>query len=438
MSTVATVLYYDKRVKYSLNPLIASIDLIKGNDVYLVEDRNVLFRVIDYVSNKYSKCIVGFSLLTTFLTDSDFLNLILEVNKYAHMKKCITIVGGPHATGDPVGCIESLGFDYVFIGEGEESVREFIESLVDNLDPLSVKGIVFKFDDERIQYTGFRKPVNLDEYHPFPYWRYLFNPVEITRGCVYGCKYCQVSYLHGFSMRHRSVEKIVYYVKLMIDGGIRDIRFISPNSLSYGSSTPGRVNYSSIDELLSKLYVLASKYGARIFFGTFPSEVRPDYIDDDVLKIIKKYVCNREIIIGAQSGSDRLLREISRKHSVEDVLNAVELIIKHGFKPIVDFIIGLPGETLDDLVDTLNVIEKLVSQGSRIRLHSFIPLPGTPLGYVKPSEIPEWFKQRVIKYIGMGKVYGEWIKQEELSRKIIKLREKGIIKPFQFSTLYSQ
>lgn len=436
-NSVGVIIYYDKRVRYSLNALIASIDLASKIRVLLVEKPELLPSAVKYVSDKFrGKCVLGFSLLTTMLVDDVFLDFIMRVNRYVK-GKCYTVAGGPHASGDPVGSIEKLGFDYVFIGEAEKSFKEFLETMAENGDILSVSGLFTKVYDNFV-FTGKPKPINLDEYHPFPYWRMLFNPIEITRGCPYGCNYCQVSYMHGFCMRHRSIERIAYYVEIMAKHGLRDVRFISPNSLSYGSNTPKKPCYDSIEELLYTIKVrLGKKYGLRVFFGTFPSEVRPDYVDEEVARILRKYVDNDTIIIGAQSGSEEVLKRIRRGHSFEEVINAVDILKKYGFKSSVDFIVGLPGESEEDLELTLNAMKKLANMGARIHLHTFMPLPGTPFAYTTPTRVPEWFKREVVKLIGSGSAYGEWVRQEYIAWKIVELRRKGVILPRVNTNIHS-
>ncbi len=241
--------------------------------------------------------------------------------------------------------------------------------------------------------------------------------------------------MHGFNMRHRSIESITKYAEIMVREGIRDIRFISPNSLAYLSSKPGRPNHEVLEELFTDLYErVVKKYGARIFFGTFPSEVRPDYVDEDVVSLLKRYVSNKTIIVGAQTGSNKLLNRIGRGHSIEDVFNAVKAIHKHGFTASIDFIIGLPSESDEDLKGSLNAIKKLVKMGAKIHLHTFIPLPGTPFAFEKPRKPPKWFIKEIAKIIGMGRAYGEWMHQARIAEKIIKLREKGLIMPRMMSS----
>lgn len=424
----AIIIYYGQQTRYSLNALTAAIDVLNIADVYLIEKTNKFPEFVEMISRKYRKCIIGLSIQTVMLADDSFLNFVINVNK--RKGKCISIAGGPHPSGDPVGTIISLGFDYAFVGESEKTIQDFIYAIVTGDDPLKVRGI-FTFIDDEPFYTGKQAPIKLDDYHPFPYWRLLFNPIEISRGCPYGCKYCQVSYMHGFRMRHRSIDNIVEHVDYMVKYGIRDIRFISPDSLAYGLETISREpRLEIVEELLYRLHEKFVKINnARIFFGTFPSEVRPEHLTSEAARILRKYVANKDIILGAQTGSNRLLKFIGRKHSIEDVYNAVENAVKYGFRPNVDYIIGLPCETEDDLMETVESVKKLVSMGARIHLHVFLPLPGSPFGWMPPGKVPDWVKKELMRLIGAGKAYGQWIHQEKLALKIDLLRRKGIIMP---------
>ncbi|AFL66043.1 TIGR04013 family B12-binding domain/radical SAM domain-containing protein [Desulfurococcus amylolyticus] len=427
--SVRLILWYDKTVRYSLNPLIAVADKIPSVRVVLAEDTGELYAAVNEALMNNEKCVVGYSILTTMLVNDAFLSELKSILKYLEEKNCITIAGGPHATGDPLGTLFSLGFKVAFIGEAEESLDEFLRHLVNGTDPFTTKGIVFREEDKVIA-TGRARPVDLDKHDPFPYWRRIINPLEITRGCPYGCLYCQVSYIHGMSYRHRSIEKIVFYVKEMARIGVRDYRFITPDSLSYGLTKISREpDTGLIEELLSSIHSALKSIGGRIFYGSFPSEVRPEHVNKDVVRVLRKYVNNREIIIGAQSGSNRVLRLIRRGHSVEDVLNAVKEISENGFTPSVDIILGIPGETREDQELTLELIDEVIRNNGRIHIHYYLPLPGSPLGLHPPARIPNDIEVKISRLIGSGKAYGSWFSQKELSEKIIKLHERGVIVP---------
>ena len=429
---VGVVFQYGKDTRYSVNALVASLDKLSQVYVILAESEEELLNTAKTITKRGDLCVAAFSLLTTMLPVGDYYVKLRELVKLLRDIKCITIAGGPHVSGDPLGALRYFGFNYVFIGEAEASLRNFIQALRDGLDLLNIRGIAYLDEGNNLVFTGREKPINLDEYDPFPYWRGIVNPIEITRGCPYGCYYCQVSYLHGKHYRHRSVEKVVYYVGKVLELGIRDIRFISPDSLAYGLEVESRdVDLASIENLVLSVYNVARSSGGRIYLGSFPSEARPEHVSREVVNLLKKYVANKSLIIGAQSGSERILRSIGRKHSVEDVVEAADVAVKHGFTPEIDLIFGFPGESLEDMNATIRLAWRLIKIGARIHLHHYIPLPGTPFGMKKPTPIPLEVKKEIWRIIGAGKGYGDWLKQEEISWKIVDLHEKGVIQPKQ-------
>ncbi len=392
-----------KEVKYSVYALTAALEK-KGIEVVWVRDPLEAL-------NLKGNVVLGVSLLTTHLLDEALMMKIRSLRG-----KVTLIAGGPHATGDPYGTLK-LGFDYVVKGEAEESLAELLEALEEG-EPERVKGIYLSDGT----FTGLRKPIDLDLYPPWPYWRGTFGPIEITRGCPFACRYCQTSFIFKALVRHRSVETVREYAEKLKRLGGKDVRFISPNSLSYGGD--GRtLALEKVEELLSSV----KEVGVRVFFGSFPSEVRPEFVNEEALRVLKKYVSNKRLVIGAQSASDETLKRLNRGHTWEDVVNAVELSVKHGFVPEVDFILGLPGETEEDMLKTLEGMRKLTSMGARAHLHYFMPLPGTPFAFERPTPLTPKVRKEVAKLVGSGKAWGQWLKQEEISWKIVKLIEEGTI-----------
>jgi radical SAM superfamily enzyme YgiQ (UPF0313 family) len=126
-------------------------------------------------------------------------------------------------------------------------------------------------------------------------------------------------------MRHRSIDCIIKIVKEYIETfkgpRITDIRFISPNSFAYGSSDGKTPNPLKISKLLYE--IAHSCPDTRIFFATFPSEGRPEFITPSILDQITPYIANQYISFGAQTGSDRMLNAIGRQHTVQDIMNDI-------------------------------------------------------------------------------------------------------------------
>jgi len=302
----------------------------------------------------------------------------------------IFIAGGPHPSGCPEETLRY--FDYVVVGEGEETLPELVAALKNGEDVSRVKGIAFK-DNGKAVFTGRRDNIDLDKYPPFrpP----MFGPIEITRGCPWNCAYCQTPRLFGHAMRHRSVEAICKYDKFY-----EDKRLVSPNAFAYGSDgiTP---NEKAVEKLLRSL-------AGNIYFGTFPSEVRPEFVTQKMLELVNAYCANTELHLGGQSGSDRVLRAIHRGHTAAQVVDAVRMTRDAGLTPVVDFIFGLPGELPEDQYLTLDCIRSIIKEDGKVRAHYFLPLPGTELADTQPEKLSPEIEKLLGKLALGGKLTGSW------------------------------
>jgi B12-binding domain/radical SAM domain protein len=284
-----------------------------------------------------------------------------------------------------------------------------------------VRGLWHK-QDGQLTKTGKGEHIDLNDFPACaPRFR-RFGPVEITRGCIYACKFCQTPFVNKARFRHRSVENIVEAVHAMKAREFIDYRFISPSSLSYGSADES-VNLAAIESLLSSVRQAAGKT-ARIFFGTFPSEVRPEHVSKDVLKLLKQFVNNDNLIIGGQSGSQAVLDLSHRGHTVDAIIRAVELSVNAGFVPNVDFLFGLPGETQLDRNKTSRLIERLVGMGAKIHSHTFMPLPGTPFRSAAPGDVDAGTRKQIVTLTSQGKAYGKWRSQIEVAQRLAQLRQE--------------
>lgn len=305
----------------------------------------------------------------------------------------IFIAGGPHPSGCPEEAAEH--FDYVVVGEGEATLPELLDAICHNGDVSKVKGVAFT-KDGRFHYTGPREAVDLDRYPPFK--PPLLGPIEISRGCPWNCAYCQTPALFGRRMRHRSVETICKYDKYY-----EDKRLVSPNAFAYGSDgimpDPGAVE------------MLLKSLSGDIYFGTFPSEVRPDFVTPAMVELVTIYCANKEIHLGGQSGSDRMLRSIRRGHTAAQVVDAAAIVKDAGLTPVVDFIFGLPGEQEEDQADTLDCINAIIREGGKIRAHYFMPLPGTALAGSRPEKVAPEIDRLLGRLALGGRLTGSWAPQ---------------------------
>jgi B12-binding domain/radical SAM domain protein len=219
--------------------------------------------------------------------------------------------------------------------------------------------------------------------------------------------------------RHRSVANVREHLRWMKKDRVRYMRFVTPSCLSYGSSDTS-VNLPAVEALLAA--VREELPSGRVYFGTFPSECRPEHLTAASLRVLRQHVDNRDLVIGGQSGSERLLRETHRGHGVEEIVAAVRLSLEAGFRPDVDLLLGLPGETAGDRALSIALATKLVELGARIHSHAFMPLPGTPLRGAHPSEIDPLTVRELQRLESQGAVHGQWRRHERIAQQLVALR----------------
>ncbi len=316
------------------------------------------------------------------------------------------VAGGVHATAEPEQTLDA-GFDFVVCGEGERTMVELARRLATGADWSDIAGLAFRRGG-RVARNPRAPLLDLDVYPPFPSSGKM-GPIEITRGCVYSCRFCQTPFVSKARFRHRSVENICEHARTLKRVGSRYYRFITPTSLSYGSKDES-VNLDAIEALLAALRETVGSEG-KLFYGTFPSEIRPEHVSAKALRLLKRFVDNDNLIIGGQSGSQRVLDAAGRGHSVEAIERAVRLCVAEGFEPNVDFLFGMPGEELEDAEKSVRLARRLTELGARVHSHSFMPLPGTPFMNKPAATIDESVRVELERLSSEGKAYGQWKRQ---------------------------
>lgn len=410
IAVLTGVLEEDERLKNT------DIRFIKGKkeEAATIQGRMRLIEQITALTQKYDKLVVAFSFHTPNI--STMATAIGELRRelvVARKTDVLLIAGGPHPSGDPFGTLK-MGVDVVVVGEGEATLPTLLVRFFSGEGFEDIKGLSLFDGEGNYLFTGRPAPIDLSDYPPFAPKHKRFSPIEISRGCPWGCKFCQTPFFMGGKMRHRSIESIVKYAKIAKDSGLRDLRFITPVSFAYGSADGRTVNIDALEALLEAVSTIFGK--KHVYFGTFPSEVRPESVTMDALALIKKYCANDNIIIGAQSGSDLMLRSIHRGHGAREVIKATRLIIEAGFVANVDFIFGLPGETPEDIQSTLDLIQVLTNMGARIHGHAFMPLVGTPLSDQTPGVVDPRTVQLLTSLRGRGLEFGQWQRQEKSAK----------------------
>ncbi len=375
------------------------------------------------VVNEVLKCdsdiiVVMYSLMTPQIFDVEIIEELKMLRDLRKTHDLVLIAGGPHASGDPVGTLLRLGFDIAVLREGEITIPRLLDALVSYEDLRDVPNIVYR-DGEKIIKTLDYIPDKIYTSCPYVDRFRIYAPLEIMRGCKHACKYCQTPRIYMFKVRYRSLDEIYRWCRHYYKIGIKTIRYLAPNGFAYGSKDCKRPNIKALENMLKTSYE-AVEGKSKLVLGTFPSEVRPDFINRDVLEVVSKYVDNKKISIGVQTGSNRLLNYIGRGHNIECVYEAVDLCLEYGYTPCLDFIFGLPGETEEDVEITSKVMLEFAKKGCIIRGHTFMPLPGTPFENEKPGKIHPKYLETLREIEKLKRLEGYWREQEELAEKIHK------------------
>lgn len=265
--------------------------------------------------------------------------------------------GGPHASGDPESA-RVVGFTVLFVGPGEDTFPAFGRELAAGRRPEA--GTVYQAQEADELERGL--PIS----HRFA----GLPPLEIMRGCNWRCRYCQTG---GRAPQYRSLDSIRQYLTELKRRGFRRVSFISPSALQYGAVDPRRPDPAVLEELLR-----AGAGVELLEYGIFPSEVRPDQVSRELLELLRRFVANKRLTIGAQSASTLRLQALGRGHDRAAVENAVAAAHEAGFAVNLDFILALPDESPAERFEAVQFIRDLHRRYAlRAHLHHFFPLAGS-------------------------------------------------------------
>ncbi len=209
--------------------------------------------------------------------------------------------------------------------------------------------------------------------------------LTIQEGCDKFCKFCVVPYTRGPEYS-RSINELVLEAKNLVENGAREISLLGQNVNAY--------NYEG--KKLSDLVLEISKIKdlKRIRYTTsHPKDFTEDLIEAH--KHCKKLM--PLIHLPVQSGSNKILEAMNRKHTIEEYLEIIKKIIavRPDIKFSSDFIIGYPGETLNDFNKTIELMTKIGFINSFSFL--FSARPGTPAFNLKKVNETE-AKNRLIEF----------------------------------------
>ncbi|ATD55087.1 tRNA (N6-isopentenyl adenosine(37)-C2)-methylthiotransferase MiaB [Clostridium chauvoei] len=176
--------------------------------------------------------------------------------------------------------------------------------------------------------------------------------VTIMYGCNNFCTYCIVPYVRGRE-RSRKSEDIVKEIKDLVSSGYKEITLLGQNVNSYGKGLEEDITFAGLLRKINEIDGLE-----RVRFMTS----HPKDLNRDVVMAIKE--CDKlceQIHLPVQSGSNRILKKMNRNYTKESYLELIKMIKEEipGVTITTDIIVGFPGETEEDFLETLELVKEV-------------------------------------------------------------------------------
>jgi anaerobic magnesium-protoporphyrin IX monomethyl ester cyclase len=339
-------------------------------------DNYLLKKPIDYVKRETKRLapeIVGITCgSVTYRRCVETAKAVKEV-----LPSCKVVVGGWHPSYMPDSMLQHPEIDYVIMGEGERAIVELANSITkgeDNSAITKIPGVAYRHEGKMVKNAS-SLISDLDQIpfparHLLPMHLYLrkmefldVNPVDtmnVIRGCPYNCAFCDTKRLWGSKCRAFSPSRVVDELNHLVDKyGSKGIYFIGDNFTIHKKRT------------IELCKMLKSELALE-----WACDTRVDLISRDLLKEMKDAGC-RTIWFGVESGSPHILRKLNKGVSLQQVVQAFKLCREEGIQISSSFMLGIPGESVNDMKATFKFAKKLNPDWCQFNI--FVGYPGSAL-----------------------------------------------------------
>ncbi len=332
----------------------------------------------DYLANQKPD-MVGIQMYTCdFSSTRKCVDIAKELNR-----NLVTLVGGPHPSGDPQGTMKMLkNTDFAFSGEAELGLPRLLLHLAspDTCQIESIEGLIYRHHD-KILINQRGCVANLDDI-PFPSWDLIdpgtypdaphgsfskslpIAPIITSRGCPFHCTYCAVAVNTGRSFRVRSVNNIIQEIKFLQNAfGIKEFHIEDDN-------------FTLVKSRVIELCKRIQEENISAHWAC-PNGVRLDTLDEELLSTMEKAGCY-SFSVGIESGSPKIIADMKRNETLEIMTEKINLIASATkIRMTGYFMVGYPAETTSDIELTIEHALKLPLH--RAQFSNFLPLPGTEI-----------------------------------------------------------
>jgi len=294
--------------------------------------------------------IVGLTVMTFTLIDTRM--VIDEIKKRCNAK---IVVGGPHTAIYPNESITGLMADYVIVGEGEKTFLQLAndielgiaskkiyqqEKFIENLDELPFPA---------------RELTNINKYYSILAEESPTTTALSSRGCPYQCTYCDRPAL-GKNFRSQSALRVVDEMEWCEKHGIKEIFFYD----------------DTFTIKKERVFEICREYKKRQLHIKWDIRARVNTVNYDMLKELKE--CNlTRIHFGVESAVPRILKELNKGITTDQVYKAFDSCKKLGIKTLAYFMMGTPTETLEDIKENLRMVKRINADYMQMTILSLFP-----------------------------------------------------------------
>jgi radical SAM superfamily enzyme YgiQ (UPF0313 family) len=397
---------------------------LKGVEVKLVDCNLERYSEenISTLIDTYRPSVVGLTVYTSFYNQA--LRLIKKIKSLNPDIKIV--VGGPHPSGLPEDVLKNPEIDFVVLSEGEETFLELLQNINNPGNYSTIKGLVYR-DGNGIRVNSLRENIRDLDSLPFPAWRFIppdrypnmphggiakrypVAPIVSSRGCPFNCSFCGSEAMWHRKWRVRSPKDVVDEIEFLVKNhGVREVHFEDDNF------TLDKMRAIGICKEIMKRQLDVA--------WSCPNGVRVDAIDKGLLKIMKLSGCY-SLGFGIESGDKKILERVNKRIDLDMVENAIRMAKEEGIKTTGFFIIGLPGETKETILNTISLSKRLPLDRAQFGL--FAPLPGS-------SDYDLWIKEQKPRDIDWDRFnfYNVIFKLDGLSDGDVKALQKKAFREF--------
>lgn len=323
------------------------------------------------------------------MTKVKIIQLIRKLRSSERLEATKIVLGGPDITYNEENYLDA-GADFLVIGEGEETFTELVQQLMSKESLKNVNGLTYKENGNIIRNDARVKVKDIDSLplpnrSRFPIQKYLGTwktahgksalNVSTQRGCPYTCKWCSTA-VYGQSYRRRSPEKVVEELKVLMET-------YQPDSFWF------------VDDVFTVSHKWMRGFAEAMKSAELEVQyeciTRAERMNEEIIQILKETGCFR-VWIGAESGSQKIIDAMDRRVDIDVVRDQLIATRKAGIETGTFIMVGYPGETYEDILQTASYLESALPD--QFTITKSYPIKGTSLYDEVERQItkqPDWF-----------------------------------------------